>query len=115
MNPRKILATTLLATAALASAAVWAQGGPPVGRGPGSEHGRGMRFGADNTPGWGMMTPAERGAHHKQMQSMKSYDDCKAHMEQHHMQMSERAKQQGRAMPGPARRDGCAWLNKSAK
>lgn len=113
MNLRNCLIAASLATAALTSAGVWAQGGPPVGRGP--EHGHGMRFGADNTPGWAMMTPAEREAHHKQMQSMKSYDDCKTHMEQHHKEMSERAKQQGRAAPGSARHDGCAWLNKAAK
>ncbi|WP_137936934.1 hypothetical protein [Chitinivorax sp. B] len=58
------------------------------------------------SPSWGMMTPEERTTHHDKMRSFKTYDECKSYMEEHHKQMSDRAKEQNR--PGPMmRRNPC--------
>jgi len=75
------------------------------GMGPG---GRGMRyqFNQDNTTGWSLMTPEERKAHHDKMMAAKTYEECKAAQEEHHKQMAERAKAQGKALPGP-RQNAC--------
>jgi hypothetical protein len=74
-----------------------------------------MRGGPHNTPGWPMMSAPERQAHHDKLRSMKTYDECKAYMEQHHAQMLERAKTAGRAAPAQPRRDACAALKASKK
>jgi hypothetical protein len=55
-----------------------------------------------------MMTPQERDEHRQQMQGAKTRDECQAVMEQHHQQMVERAKQQGKAVPAQPRRNACA-------
>ena len=75
------------------------------GMGPG---GKGMqyRFNKDNTPGWSLMTPEERTAHHDKMMAAKTYDDCKAAQAEQHKQMEERAKAQGKTLPGP-RQNAC--------
>ena len=80
--------------------AVWAQG-----PGPGN-----LRLGPANTSGWALMTVQERTEHRNKVLSMKTFEECKAYMEQHHTQMAERAKEKGRAAPPQARRDACAWL-----
>jgi hypothetical protein len=49
----------------------------PGGTGPGA-HGPRGRAGTDFTPGWAMMTPAERQAHQERMRSMTSAADCNA-------------------------------------
>lgn len=100
-------------------AAASAPRGPGMGPGPGPGMGPGMgpggrrmggRWGADYTPGWSLMTPQERQEHQARMRAMTSHDDCRTYMEQHHRQMSERAKEKGRAMPAQPRRDACATL-----
>ena len=75
------------------------------GMGPG---GKGMqyRFNKDNTPGWSLMTPEERTAHHDKMMAARTYDDCKAAQAEQHKQMEERAKAQGKTLPGP-RQNAC--------
>ncbi len=75
------------------------------GMGPG---GRGMqyRFNKDNTPGWSLMTPEERAAHHDRMMSAKTPEECKAIQEEQHKQMEERAKAQGKALRG-TRQNAC--------
>jgi len=75
------------------------------GMGPG---GKGMqyRFNKDNTPGWSLMTPEERTAHHDKMMAAKTYDDCKAAQAEQHKQMEERAKAQGKTLRGP-RQNAC--------
>lgn len=88
--------------------------GPGMGPGPrgGGPHGmkRPPKWGPTNTPGWGLMSPAERDEHRAKMREMKSVDECKAYVEQHHAQMAERAKAQGgKPLPAP-RRDPCRWL-----
>jgi Spy/CpxP family protein refolding chaperone len=80
-------------------------GGGMGGMGPG---GRGMRFdfNKDNTPGWSLMTPEERTAHREKMLAAKTPEECKAIQEEHHKQMSERAKEKGQALRGP-RQNAC--------
>lgn len=100
------------------SAPVLAQMGPGGGMGPGMGPGggmggmgpgaRGMRyqFNKDNTPGWSLMTPEERSAHHNAMMSAKTYEECKAAQEAQHKQMEARAKEQGKTLPAP-RQNAC--------
>lgn len=79
------------------------QSGP---RGPG-------RWGADVTPGWGMMSPKEREEHRARMQAAKSHEECKTVQQQHHEQMAARAKERGVTAPLPQpRRDACAGLKR---
>jgi hypothetical protein len=73
---------------------------------PGERCCAGMRMGPDNTSGWSMMTPKEREEHHAKMAEMKSMDQCKAYMTEHHARMSERAKERGMKM-GEARHSMC--------
>lgn len=84
-------------------------GGMRRGMGPGA------RSGKDYTPGWGMMSAEEQQQHRDKMASFKSYEECKAYIDQHHQQMSARAKEQGRNMPAQPRRDACASLKPAPK
>jgi hypothetical protein len=70
----------------------------------------GWRMNRDNTPGWSMMTPAERAEHHRTMMSMTDKAQCRAYMDQHHAQMVDRAKERGRTAPGLPRHDPCTRL-----
>jgi hypothetical protein len=105
------LAFAALLGATLA-APVFAQMGPGGGMGPGmggmGPGARGMRyqFNKDNTPGWSLMTPEERSAHHNAMMSAKTYEECKAAQEAQHKQMEARAKEKGAALPAP-RQNAC--------
>lgn len=72
-----------------------AQPGPGAGQGKGP----GFRFSQDNTPGWSLMTAAERTEHREKMLALKTYDECTAYLEQHHRLMQERAKEKGRSLP----------------
>jgi len=97
--------TTTRPCSDMAGASAPASGcGGPGRSGP---HGR---WGADNTPGWMMMTAEERQAHKQRMTGMQTYADCKAYMDQHHADMVARAKERGMAMPARPRRDACASL-----
>ncbi|MGN6528240.1 MAG: hypothetical protein ACTHL8_17765 [Burkholderiaceae bacterium] len=91
------------------------------GGGPGMRGGmmgggmmRGGRWGQDYTPGWTMMTPAERDDHRRTMASFRNYEDCKAYVDKVHTEMSARAQSRGRPMPATPRHDPCAGLPKSA-
>ena len=105
--------------------AVMAQGGAGPGTGPGSGSagpgtgmgsgmGSGMgpavRWGDDYTPGWSMMTAAERQTHQDRMRAMKTYEECKAYADQHREQMNKRASEQGGKALAQNRRDPCAGL-----
>lgn len=105
--------------------AAWAQGGAGMGPGPGASapgngmgpgmgmgggRGPGARAGADYTPGWTMMTPAERTDHMSRMRSMKTLEECKAYVQTHHEEMASRAKEKGTKIPAQPRRDPCAGL-----
>lgn len=52
-----------------------------------------------NTWGWQLMTPQERIEHQNKMRSFKTYEECKAYMEEHHKQMQARAKEKGATLP----------------
>lgn len=111
------LVFTLVSAVVLAAAAasVLAQPGPAAsGPGYGPRHGMrgGPMAGPRITPGWAMMTPEERNTHRDTLRNMKSYDECKAYMDQHHAQMVDRAKERGRNPPPAMRGDPCTWLKK---
>lgn len=113
----------MIAAAALAATTlVSAQPGPGMAASGASAPGRmgggmgggmmGRRFGPDNTPGWALMTSAERTAHRDHMLSLRTEGECRAYLEQHHQQMAERAKERGRSVPAMPRRDPCTGLPK---
>ena len=83
---------------------------PGMGMGPGAGHGKGARWGSDYTPGWSMMTEAERQAHQDRMRSMTTQSECKAYLEQHREQMAARAKDRGGKALGQPRHDACGML-----
>lgn len=119
-----LLPATLLVAGALAQAQPGpgtAASGPRMGVGPGMGQGMGPgkggmgmgmagRFGPDNTPGWAMMTPAERSTHRQRMSSFKTQAECSAYMDEHHKQMADRAKERGQTVPAQPRRNPCANL-----
>jgi hypothetical protein len=74
---------------------------------------QGMEMGADNTPGWAMMSPQERDEHHRKMMAAKSPAECRAQAEQHHREMAERAKARGMPMDMP-KHDMCAMMQQGA-
>ena len=39
------------------------------------------------------MSPSERDEHRQKMMGFKTYDECKAYIDEHHKQMDERAKE----------------------
>jgi len=93
------------------TAASGANAGPGGGMGSGGGR-RAMRAGSDNTPGWALMTQQERVQHRQQMRAMKTYEECKAYVAQHHEMMLARSKERGgKVLPMP-RRDPCAGLKK---
>ncbi len=119
----------IILTACLSAGTAFAQAGAASGPGPGASApgmgmgmGKGMgpgggrgpmgRWGADNTPGWTMMTPQERSEHQNRMRSMTSYDECKTYQAQHHEQMMARAKERGAQLQAAPRRDPCAGLKR---
>lgn len=128
MMDRRTAALLAAATVTIASALAQAQPGPgPRGPGPaasgasapGPRMGMGMgmggrmgRSGPDNTPGWSMMSPAERDAHRQRMGTFKNEGECRAYMDEQHALMDERAKEGGRPVPGQPRRNACAGLPK---
>jgi hypothetical protein len=91
------LAAGMCATAAVAQ---------PGGAGPGP------RWGADYTPGWTLMSQEERNEHRDRLRSMKTYEECKTYVEQHHEQMAARAKECGGKALAQPRRDTCAALKR---
>jgi hypothetical protein len=104
-------ATVLLACSFSAAQAQGAASAPQPGMGMGGGM-HGWRMNRDNTPGWSMMTRAERREHHDKMSAMTDHGACTAYMEKHHAQMSERAKARGRTVPAKPRHDACTPLKK---
>jgi hypothetical protein len=80
--------------------------GPGGGMGPGSGKAMRFNFNKDNTSGWKLMSAEERTAHRDQMRAAKTYDECKALQEEHHLAMEARAKEKGVTLPKP-RQNGC--------
>lgn len=126
--------SAITALLALAGSGVQAQPGPGPGAGPGPAasapgpgKGPGMgpghmggggagarmhgRSGSRYTPGWSLMTPAERTEHQQRMGQATSYEECTALRDQHREQMAARAKEKGLSQPlATPRRDACAAL-----
>lgn len=73
------------------------------------------RWGRSQTPGWSMMTEAERQEHAARMRGFKNHDECKAYVDQHREQMAARAKQRGQSVPAQPRRDPCGGLKPAQK
>jgi hypothetical protein len=111
----------------IASAVASAQGTTPNAQSPDSNQkapGMGMHHnsgkhpgdrhccGPKKTSGWSMMDKKERSEHREKMRSMKSYDECKAYVDDHHAKMMDRAKEKGRTLPSTSSQDACAWLKK---
>lgn len=63
-----------------------------------------------DTPGWGLMTRAERNEHRARMRAMKSYDECQAYQAQHHELMMSRAKERNVQLPDHPPADVCKRL-----
>lgn len=74
----------------------------------GPRRGRGPHFGRDNTPGWSMMTRAERDEHREKMRNAQNRQECNAVMDEHRKNMAERARMRGQQRPMQPRRDACA-------
>lgn len=107
------LAALMLATAP----ATWAQPAAAAGMGTAAAsapaamgQARVARWGQDYTPGWMLMSEAERNEHREQMQRMKTYDACKAYLDQHHARMAVRVAERKITPPGHPGNDACAPL-----
>jgi hypothetical protein len=91
---------------------------PASGMGMGSGMGAGMgigrghmaQWGMDYTPGWSMMTRAERNEHREHMRAFKTYEECTAYRDQVHDKMAARIKEKGGKPLAQPRRDACAGL-----
>lgn len=92
------LAAICLVSTAGAQTGQGAGPAPPPGPGPG------------NTPGWSLMTPAERTEHRNKMMSFTNYEECTAYLQEHHKLMEERAKAQGTTIPAVPRSNMCERL-----
>ena len=89
----KSLIRKILLAAGLIAATL---GAVTVGAGPGR-----YAFNQDNAPGWALMTPAERSVHRDKMLALKSLDECRIYLTQHHEEMLARAREQGVTLRGP--------------
>lgn len=89
----KKLHRRLLLTAAVLAATLGAAGAEA---GPGR-----YRFQQNNTPGWTLMTPAERTEYQGKMRSAKTYDECKAIQAEHRATIEARAKEKGVTLNTP--------------
>ena len=101
MNSSRLLSLTAIGCLSIGLAA--AQGNPgnqgnPAAPGAGGPSagapGMGMRagrWGPDVTPGWALMTDAERVEHQARMRAMKTFAECKLYQAEHYNQLTERA------------------------
>jgi hypothetical protein len=76
-------------------------------------HARGPGHGA-MAPGWGMMSQAERDAHHAKMRGFRGAGECEAYMQDHHKLMQQRAQQRGERLQWDGPRPYCDHLRKPA-
>lgn len=91
MKARAVIATLLVGS--LVAGAAMAQGPR-------------YRFNQTNSPGWSLMTPAERTEHRKKMLAAKTYEECKAIQAENHGLMEARAKEKGKVL-GTPRHNAC--------
>lgn len=87
-------------------------GGMGPASGPAMRRGMHGRWNDRSSPGWSMMSAQERQEHQARLSSFKSYDECKAYLDQHHQDMMARAASQNRPMPAHPPYDACSRLKK---
>ena len=58
------------------------------------------------------MSPEERKEHEEHMGNMKSEEECKSYLAQHHEKMAERAKEKGGKVLAKPWRDACGAFKK---
>ena len=108
---RSLRHSAVFAATVLAAGAAFAQQGTPPagpGAGMGPHAGMGPGVGRDFTPGWSMMSGAERDAHRQQMMGATSAEECRRIRDEHLKLMAERARERGMANMPIGRRDACA-------
>jgi hypothetical protein len=76
----------------------------------GRQHGH-ARWGANYTPGWMLMTPAERTDFAAKMRGANTYDECQTLMVEHHREIETRAKAANQQLPPMPRRNACAGFS----
>jgi hypothetical protein len=64
-------------------------------------HGMGPAYGPGSSRGAALLTDEERAAHRAKMQSLASYDECKAYMADFSKLVQARAKEKGQTIGGP--------------
>jgi hypothetical protein len=102
------------ATMAACTATAWAAAPPGAGDDKGDRSKeperamQGSRVGADQTPGWNMMTPQERQQLQQELQAAKTPEECRQVMDKQRRTMAERAKERNVPAPTEPRRDVCA-------
>ncbi len=90
---RKLLLVTAVLAATLGTASLEAEPGR-------------YRFNQDNTPGWTLMTAAERSEFQNKIWAAKTYDECKAIQTEHHAVIAARAQDKGVTLNVP-RQNAC--------
>lgn len=70
------------------------------------------RAGRYFTPGWSLMSAEERKEHQEHMNNIKSEDECKSYLEQHHEKMATRAKEKDGKILAKPWRDACGAFKK---
>ena len=98
--------TTIAAALAIFTVALTGCAQGPGGIGHQASEGR---TGPDHTPGWHMMSQAERDEHHRRMLAARTPEECRQAMDEHRRQMQERAGPSGMAMPP---QDACAGMQR---
>lgn len=86
------MAALMLATAASAQPVAATSA---ASKAPGRQ-GEGVRWGRGVTPGWSLMTPAEREAHRRRMQGAKTAAECRDVAAAHRAFIERRADERGR-------------------
>lgn len=62
--------------------------------------------GGDNVRGAQLMSPEERKAYVARLQNMQNFDECRAYMQGHYLELDKRAKEKNVALP-PVQGDPC--------
>jgi|JFJP01.1.fsa_nt_gi hypothetical protein len=68
----------------------------------------------DNIRGAELMAPEERKAYVTRLQSMKTFDECKAYMQEHYLEIDKRAKARNAVLP-PVKGDPCEVIKKMGR
>lgn len=106
-----------VAAAALSAGPVLAQGptgaASAAGTGPGGKGAASApRSGNGVTPGWKIMTPAERTEYQAAMGRMRTQGECGAYLDSHYKEMMSRSLERGLPAPSNPHREVCNVLPK---